>query len=146
MNQASYTIISLSPANLKAIMAIERAVFTDPWSERSVLDEFSNGRVYGIFINEKLAAFAVIRNVLDEAELLRIAVSKEYQRMGLAKGLMNYIEQEALNLKCHRLFLEVRSSNISAINLYLCVGFTHLCVRSCYYQNGEDAIIMQKLL
>ena len=44
------------------------------------------------------------------------------------------------------MFLEVRSSNTPAINLYKKAGFTNLSVRKKYYDDGEDAVVMAKEL
>jgi ribosomal-protein-alanine N-acetyltransferase len=45
-----------------------------------------------------------------------------------------------------RLLLEVRLSNTRAQRLYLSLGFNLVKVISAYYQDGEDAYLMEKLL
>jgi ribosomal-protein-alanine N-acetyltransferase len=146
MNQASHPIISLSPDFLDSIRSIEESVFSDPWTKKSIANEFTLGRYYGIIISGKLVAFAVLRCVLDEAELLRIAVSKEHRRNGFAKMLMSQIGTEAVTFGCSRIFLEVSSLNVSAIELYNSSGYSKFSIRKGYYHDGSDAILMQKQL
>lgn len=91
--------------------------------------------------------FALSRIILDEAELLMIAVHPEEQNCGRGKRLMKVFEAKALQKGAHRLFLEVAESNRPARALYSGMGWQETGRRKAYYhtENGRvDAILMSK--
>ena len=59
---------------------------------------------------------------------------------------MDKAESKLVSLGVNKVFLEVRSSNISAIALYEKKGYTKISVRKKYYADGEDALVMVKEL
>lgn len=86
----------------------------------------------------------------DSADILNISISKEYQRKGYGKKLLNCLIEELKNRKIKVLILEVRESNQSAISFYLKYGFEKISLRKNYYMNNskhtnqkEDGIIMR---
>lgn len=99
---------------------------------------------------DKVVAFAVWRALIEEAELLSIAVSTDYQRQGLARLLFTQLMQGWQQKALKQVFLEVRESNHAAQNLYQSMGFVMTHRRRQYYSplqgigDREDAILMQK--
>lgn len=92
-------------------------------------------------------AFAVFRLVLDETELLNIAVDPHFQRQGVAAFFLQAMLAGFSGVR--RCLLEVAVGNQSAIALYRKLGFEQLALRKAYYQrdNGyEDAVIMCRKL
>lgn len=102
--------------------------------------------------DDVLLAFAEFTVVMDEGELLNLAVHTEVQGCGLGRALLSAVLEEARALGCVRCFLEVRRSNDAAIALYTGVGFALEGVRKAYYpprQQGavaEDALLYSLLL
>ncbi len=91
----------------------------------------------------RLAGFALLR-CFDDAELIRIAVAKEYRRQGIGSKLLRDLIDETRRRDIHTIFLEVRSSNAPAIGLYEGAGFERVGVRKNYYSAPqEDALIMR---
>ncbi|MCL2261001.1 MAG: ribosomal protein S18-alanine N-acetyltransferase [Fibromonadales bacterium] len=88
-------------------------------------------------------AFAVWQIVLDECELLYIAVDQAERGKGFAKMLMEYCHRELAALGAKSFFLEVRKSNAVAIALYKKLGYAQIAERKKYYMDGEDAMIMK---
>ncbi|GAN90281.1 ribosomal protein alanine acetyltransferase [Gluconobacter frateurii M-2] len=82
------------------------------------------------------AGFILTRTVLDETEILTLAVHPHFQRMGLGRRLVESI------LPKGKIFLEVSVSNRAAKKLYDASGFVQAGVRRGYYQDGSDAIVM----
>ena len=80
---------------------------------------------------------------IGEAELLRIAVSKEHRREGHAKKLMAESSRRLVAMGCPLLRLEVRASNAPAKNLYESLGWQRLGGRKAYYGDGEDAAVYE---
>lgn len=82
------------------------------------------------------AGFILTRTLLDETEILTLAVSPRFQRRGLGRQLIEKIFPKG------QIFLEVSVSNSAARRLYEACGFARAGVRRGYYQDGSDAIVM----
>lgn len=89
-----------------------------------------------------IVAFALGRVVADEAELFQIGTLTEFRGHGIAESLLRRIHAEMLQRGAKTCFLEVRSRNSAAINLYQKLGYTQICVRRDYYPD-DDAIVMK---
>jgi ribosomal-protein-alanine N-acetyltransferase len=92
-------------------------------------------------------AFVCARIAADEAELLNLAVLPLYRRQGIATQLLHAVMTEAARIGARRIFLEVRSSNIAALDLYAKLGFSVSGRRRGYYpttpgREPEDAIVL----
>ncbi len=96
-----------------------------------------------------LHAFALGRVILDEAELLTLAVDPGQQRRGLGQACLSVFETEARTRGAARAFLEVAATNTAATALYAGNGWVKDGTRRAYYrtENGQiDAIVMSKSL
>lgn len=89
--------------------------------------------------------FALIRLIAGEAEILTLAVSPTLRRHGVARALLAEATKWLSSQKAESLFLEVRESNIAAIQLYEQAGFKAISRRKGYY-SGEDAIVLKRQL
>ncbi len=91
--------------------------------------------------------FAMARVVLDECELLTLAVDPAHRRQGLGRRLLEQLENESLARDATEVFLEVSEQNTPARNLYRACGYTESGRRPNYYRqpNGAkiDAILMK---
>ena len=129
-----------------AIMKIENASFSDAWSEEAVYSALA-GEFYHLYIAElagECCAYAIVRAVSGEAELLRFAVSKEYRGMGLGNRLAELLVEAETNAETQSIFLEVRESNTPAIRTYRHAGFEETGKRRGFYQDpAEDAVLMR---
>lgn len=121
--------------------AIEREVFPVPWHASS----FVTGAAYlGWSLKQGAQAlgFLYVQKVLDEAEIIRIAVLPEHQRRGFAKRLWLGLIDHARCRDLTRVFLEVAVGNRPARVFYESLGFQVSGVRPDYYGSGEDALTM----
>ncbi|WP_169309011.1 ribosomal protein S18-alanine N-acetyltransferase [Desulforhopalus sp. IMCC35007] len=133
---------------------IEQQTFS-PWSQSSLIEELHQDRGV-VFVAEEAADLCIsgidrilgwcaCRFCVPEAELLKIAVHTRARRQGLAIHLLKHLEQFLVSKGVDTLFLEVRSQNQSALNLYVKSGFLQVGKRSGYYSNPEDnALIYRK--
>jgi len=85
---------------------------------------------------DRIAGFALLRRVLDEEELLLIAVCPESRGKGLGGRLIERAVETAADLGCSKIFLEMRDDN-PARHLYHAHGFRPVGVRRDYY-SGRD--------
>lgn len=99
--------------------------------------------------DEGVAGFALYRTILDECELMLLAVAPSVQRIGTGRALLDRVIGDAVKSGARTLHLEVRSGN-PAIGLYSSAGLVEVGSRSCYYKgsNGEmfDAVTYRRLL
>lgn len=79
----------------------------------------------------------------NTGEILKIGVLDKYQNQGIGKNLIGYLAHDLRDLGCTQTYLEVRESNISAKSFYEGCGLTQTSIRTKYYSDGENAIIMQ---
>ncbi|NNL17867.1 MAG: GNAT family N-acetyltransferase [Boseongicola sp.] len=104
----------------------------------------------GAVLATSQAGFALGRVVVDEAELLTLAVDPDAQRQGQARRCLLDFEQMARDKGAARIFLEVAAPNVAARALYLQAGFGEGGVRRGYYRGTEgepiNAIVMSKTL
>lgn len=81
----------------------------------------------------KIVGFALLRSLLDESELLLIAIHKQHQNNGFGKQLATAMIEHASKRGSKMVFLEVREGN-PALSLYLGVGFVQVGKRESYYR------------
>jgi ribosomal-protein-alanine N-acetyltransferase len=85
--------------------------------------------------------------VHDELHILNVAVHPEVRRCGIGKGLMKWLMLVCERERLQYVSLEVRAGNEAAIGLYEAFAFKRIGLRRRYYSdNGEDAVIMARVL
>jgi ribosomal-protein-alanine N-acetyltransferase len=131
-------------ADVPAVAALERRIFSDPWSPESfrhILSDLaivaeSSGQVIGYF-------FA--RAAADLGEILNLAVDPDHRRQGIAEALLAEGCVRLRGCGVQTLFLEVRASNEGAQALYRKNGFDEVGRRQGYYRNPrEDALVFAR--
>lgn len=143
------SIRDMTLSDIPAVVAIETASFTTPWSEASLCSEIDSfGSIArAAVLDGCIAGYMIAKKVLDEAQLLDLAVTQAFRRQGIARLLMEDLIQTLRNRGTARLYLEVRTSNSAAISLYEKFGSTIISVRKNYYRNPvEDAQVMELIL
>lgn len=83
---------------------------------------------------------------IKKGHVISIAVLSEYRRLGVGYALLLNAMRGALNYGASEIFLEVRISNVPAVNLYRLMGFEVVQQLSRYYTDGETAYRMARRL
>ena len=91
-------------------------------------------------------AMVMARIAADEAEILTLAVAPEARRQGLARALLAEAARHAAAAGASALFLEVALRNTAARALYAGAGFAEVGRRRRYYADGDDALVMRRIL
>ena len=133
--------------HIPQIAELEQACFSDPWSDRSFLSELENPLSLWLVAldGEAVAGYAGAQAVLDEADVMNVAVRPEDRRRGIARALLLELEQRLAERGVQTLALEVRASNEAAIALYEGLDFEQAGLRKNYYFHPkEDALILKK--
>ena len=140
-------IIPMNESHVAQIAALEKQCFSDPWSENSVASELENPLSLWLIAEEDGAVCGYVGSqmVLDETDMMNIAVHPDCRRKGIAAALITELVSRLKARGSRVLRLEVRESNFSAIALYEALGFTQLGLRKNYYRNPkENALILGK--
>ena len=145
--------------DLDEVMEIERLAFKHPWSAELFRRELEHDwstillcvepltSAAGGKASERIVGFLIYWLVHDEVHVLNVAVAPEQRRKGIARDLMAETERRAVASSASLLTLEVRRSNIAALELYKSFDYRPVGVRPNYYvDEGEDAIVMIKEL
>lgn len=129
------------------LAAIHAASFTNPrpWTAAEIAGLLD---MTGSFLAEVPGGFVLGRVVLDEAELLTIAVEPQARRRGLGAALVSAFESRAQGLGATLGFLEVAADNLAATALYTGAGWQVCGRRKGYYRDGPggpvDALLMRR--
>lgn len=135
----------MTEADLDAVLKIEYAAFSHPWTRGIFLDGLKSYEIWLMFEGSQQVGHGVINVIIDEAHLLNITVKPESQGRGLGLRLLKHLMSRAFALNGRECFLEVRASNQSAYRLYERYGFNEVGRRRDYYPvagGREDALVM----
>jgi len=135
----------MQEADLTAVLDIERAAFSHPWTHGLFLDALKNYQCWLMFNAEEQVGHGIISLILDEAHLLNICIKSQYQRQGLGFALLSKLLEQAQKGGARECFLEVRQSHQIAQRLYYRCGFNEIGRRRDYYPKAggfEDALVM----
>jgi ribosomal-protein-alanine N-acetyltransferase len=138
-------IAPMRAKDVKAVVAIERAVFPEPWTHRLFTEELAqrNTRAYrALWIGRDLVGYGGLMFVDDEAHVNSIAIEPRRHGAGLGTALFLDLVETALGRGSRHLTLEVRVGNDAAVALYQRFGLAPVGVRAGYYAGGADALIM----
>ena len=127
------------------VYEISKLNFSEPWALSAIEKEVTNP-VASYFVAEfkgEVIGYGGMWHVLDEGEIMNIAIHPSYQRQGIGQLILKELLLEAKRRKLIAMFLEVRVSNEAAKKLYAKQGFQNIDLRKAYYHHPtEDALIM----
>ena len=136
-------------ADIDAVLAIEEASFTSPWTREMYLAEFDNHGISFFYLAKTslggIIGFCSFWRVLDELHINNLAVMPEYRRSRVATALLTRVLEDGAKMGARRATLEVRHSNEAAQRLYEGFNFMIAGIRRGYYSDPvEDALILWK--
>ena len=150
--QISFNFRPMSRADLGRVYEIECASYVYPWSMTAFQAELASPRSHFILAvsrggegkNGLIMGYTGFRHLANEMHVINVAVHPRFRRRGMGRALLRWVLEAARNLRCSRVNLEVRRSNLVAQQLYRGEGFVAVGLRRRYYQGGEDAILMSR--
>ena len=142
--------------DVDAVHALECSVFPHPWRRANFVDSLASGydawvlRAADAPSIDSLVGYFLIMYAVDEAHLLDVAVAASHQGSGLGRYLLDRIVARARSMRMESILLEVRPSNLRALQVYERYGFAEIGRRKGYYPahagRREDAIVMRHVL
>ena len=139
------TIRYASSNDFDRIYEIEKRVFSNPWSKESIIKELDNySKSLNLIskIDGQLMGYFFSHMISNEVHILNIAIDVPFQHRGNGKAFFNQIFKKYLEYA--NVFLEVKRTNLPAINLYHKFGFEEIDIRKMYYSDGQDAVVMSR--
>lgn len=150
-------IRTMQVSDLSEILRIERASYDYPWSEGIFRDCLRAGYTCVVLcVGDHIGGYGIFQFVAGEVHVLNLCIAPSQRRMGYAHQLLNDLFHAMKNRGDDTVYLEVRSSNKVARDLYSSEGFNEVGIRKGYYrtlkanksamQNNdkEDALIMAR--
>lgn len=140
-------IVTMTSDHVPQVAALEKECFSDPWSQRSVASELENPLALWLVWEEdgRVLGYVGSQTVLDETDMMNVAVSAQARRRGIAQALVEALCDRLRQRGSRCLTLEVRASNAPAICLYEKLGFRQVGRRPNYYSHPkEDGLILRK--
>lgn len=133
--------------DIPALAELERKYFSIPWSEKSLRNELQNDD--SVFIVAEtdgvVAGYAGVYIMGFEAGITNVVVDEKFRKNGIGNGIVNRLIEECEKHGVSDITLEVRESNIPALELYKKNGFVSEGKRPGFYDKPkEDAVIMWK--
>ncbi len=150
LDPKNISLLWASPDRTDDIAAMHTRLFDPPWDAQTIasLIEHPAAAAFVAQVREPkaMAGFVIGQLAADEAEILSIGVAPEWQRRGVARGMMEGLVRAARRAEAKRLFLEVAEDNKAAMALYEALNFAAVGRRKGYYERlgGKrvDAVIL----
>ena len=127
--------------NIKSCLLTD---FDDFWSYNILKQELENGKSkYFVAKQEnEIVGFAGILLIIDQVNIMNIVVKKDKRNFGIGSLLLEEIIRYSKIHNATSITLEVNEKNIPAIKLYKKYGFKQVGLRRKYYNNEDNAILM----
>jgi ribosomal-protein-alanine N-acetyltransferase len=136
----------MGEADLDAVLAIEQAVYTHPWTRGNFADALRSGNQCRTWrLGGELVGYFVLLAAAGEAHLLNLSIAEGRQRRGHGAALLREAMRVARESGARIIFLEVRPSNRAGQALYERFGFRKIALRRGYYPahgGREDALVL----
>jgi ribosomal-protein-alanine N-acetyltransferase len=157
--QTTFTLRRFKPSDLEQVMHINRVCLPENYTTSFFMNLYQrfpetfivaeeNGDVVGYImcrIETGIPSFKLL-GITRKGHVISIAVLPEHQREGIGCALMREAMEAMVNYKAKECYLEVRASNVPAVNLYRKMGFEIIRTIRGYYADGEAAYMMARKL
>ena len=157
--QETFSLRKFEMQDLQKVMFINRACLPENYTDYFFLDLYrrfpesfivaeQDGKIVGYIMCRIELGFSNFgfSGLIKKGHIVSIAVLPEFRRKGIAKALISRAMEGMKLYKAKQCFLEVRVSNVPAVNLYKSLGFQITKTIHGYYADGEDAYVMSKKL
>lgn len=139
--------VLMDQVHVEAVAHLETVCFSDPWSVHSIQSELKNPLSLWIVALDsgRVVGYVGSQSVMGWGDMMNLAVDPAYRKRGIGRQLVCKLVEKLKENDVTCLTLEVRVSNLPAVNLYSSLGFMEVGRRPGYYRNPkEDALILRK--
>jgi ribosomal-protein-alanine N-acetyltransferase len=136
------------------IAAAHARLFAEPWDQKSIAGLLGNSATLALVSTPAegngIAGFVIAHVAADEAEVLSIGVTPDWQRRGLGERLLRELGKAAAARGAKQLYVDVAEDNAAALALYSRLGFAATARRKGYYARQtappSDALLLARAL
>lgn len=130
--------------DIKRVLEIEKSSFKDPYPSNILLDIYNLGAGFLVAQQDNIVVGYIIFWIRfeDEGHIISIAVDEKYRRNGIGTQLVKTAVKVFKRYNIGPIKLEVRVNNRGAIKFYKDLGFTKSQILEKYYEDLEDAVLM----
>lgn len=142
-------IRKMDMSDVPFVLHYETKTFDQHVEEKALYEEIIENQVshyYMALVNEERIGYIGVWVPKPNAEILTLYIKEEYRKKEYGFALLYFVMEELEKEHIESVTLEVRMSNIAAVSLYKKLGFEHVSTRKNYYKDGEDALLMYKLI
>lgn len=157
--QTTFTLRRFEPSDLEWVMRINRVCLPENYTTFFFMNLYQrfpetfivaeeNGEVVGYIMCRIETGIPSLKplGIKRKGHVISVAVLPEHQREGVGYALMREVMQAMVNYKAKECYLEVRASNVAAVNLYRKMGFEVARTIRGYYADGEAAYVLARKL
>ena len=141
-----FNVRAMTGEDMEDILDIENDSYPRPWQRQHFLDELFSDHSFSLVVtgpDESILGYICLRTLFEEGHILNVAIRRSFRKIGLGRLLLEKGLETCREKGAKTIYLEVRTSNKAAISLYEQIGFVSTGIRRRYYENGEDAVLMQ---
>ena len=130
--------------DLNIISSILQSDFDDFWNENILKSELENKNSYYIVAkkNDNIVGFGGLWKSIDDIHITNIVTKKNLRNNGIGQTILTELINQAKSFGYNIITLEVNETNFPAISLYKKFGFKEVGIRKKYYNNTDNAVIM----
>ncbi len=141
------TLRTMTHDDLDAVLAIEQAAYSHPWSRGNFRDSLNPlFDAQCLWFEGELLGYFLAMHGVEEMHLLNITVAPARQGQGWGHMMLDALSLWSRSQGAKVLWLEVRQSNARALHVYERYGFRRVGLRKDYYpldrQQREHAVVM----
>jgi ribosomal-protein-alanine N-acetyltransferase len=157
--QKNFPLRQFTPADLEAVVSINRVCLPENYASYFFIDTFNTfpetfvvaeaqGRVVAYIMCRIEHGFSDFRKFrfAKKGHVISVAVMPEFRKQGIGHSLVEHALTRLSELHADECYLEVRTTNNPAIDLYKKIGFEITRTIPRYYFDGSDAHVMTKTL
>ena len=138
---------AMTVSGLDEVMRIELLSYEFPWTRGNFIDSLNAGYQGQLLMADaQLLGYFVAMKGVDEVHLLNLTVNPDYRGQGWARLMLDGLDLWSRAQGAQWLWLEVRTSNQRALDIYERYGFRRVGGRRNYYPANvgqrEDAVVM----
>ena len=157
--EVNYKFRRFKPSDLEGVMQINRECLPENYTPYFFMNLYKRYPETFIIaeVNKEIVGYIMCRietgipsfkrlGITRKGHVISIAVLHRHQQKGIGYALMREATQAMMNYKAKECYLEVRESNMPAVQLYKKLGFEIARTIKNYYADGESAFLMAKRL
>ncbi len=148
MNEQPLRFRRMTLGDIDCVIKVENEVYQFPWTEQIFSDCIRVGYLCWMASRvDTVVGHAVISITPGESHMLNLSIAKIYQGNGYGRQFIEFLIRVAGENQAETMLLEVRPSNIPAINCYNASGFNEIGCRKDYYPSPdgrEDALLFAR--